>query len=176
MPRLLAFLLLASCFAAGQSVNLPGRHPRQPARSIVGSYCRLDYVGSRLSKEAWDRVKPLTTWRDNPDWRGFTVVSQYDITSANEGIRSSNVDVDYTVLGRFERGIGYSAERAKDSVAFRLKDNDGSWRIEEIDPPINPHVSKPAAILWLKSALAGEKDAAEKIALEEALKELGAAP
>jgi hypothetical protein len=176
MPRLLAFFLLASCFAAAQSMNLPGRHTRQPARSIVSSYCRLDYVGSRLSKEGWDRIKPLTAWRENPDWRGFTVVSQYDVISANEGIRSSSVDVGYTVLGRFERGIGYSAEPAKDSVAFRLKDNDGVWRIEELDPPINPHVSKPAAIAWLKSALAGEKDAAEKIAVEKALKELAAAP
>ncbi|MFI5113100.1 MAG: hypothetical protein ACHP9S_09760 [Terriglobales bacterium] len=175
MRRLgLIVLFLTSIPAFGQF--RAAMHRDEQARAIVSSYCRMDYEGFRLLKDSWPRMKVLTTWKDNPDWQGFTVVSQYELLDASEGIRASTVSVKYAVLGRFELGLGYTAEPGSEEVSFRLRDVDSAWKIEDLEPTINPHVSKPRAIAWLKTALAAEKDAANRIALQKALKDLGASP
>jgi hypothetical protein len=170
----LIVLFLTSISAFGQL--RAALHRNEQARGIVSSYCRMDYEGFRLLKDSWPRMKALTTWKDNPEWQGFTVVSQYELSAANVGLRATTVSVQYAVLGRFESGLGYTAEPGSEEVSFRLKDVDSSWKIEDLGPTINPHVSKPRAIAWLKTALAAEKDAASKIALEKALKSLGTSP
>ena len=173
MRRLSLILLFLTCIPAiGQFRGLV--HHDEQARAIVNSYCRMDYGGFRLLKDSWPRMKALTTWKENPDWQGFTVVSQYDVVDSNEGLRAATVRVQYAVLGRFQAGLGYAAEPGSEEVTFRLKDVDSAWKIEDLDPTINPHVSKPRAIAWLKTALAAEKDAANRIALQKALKDLGA--
>ncbi|MGA2000641.1 MAG: hypothetical protein ABSG52_11655 [Terriglobales bacterium] len=175
MRRLDLILLFLTCIPAFGQFRA-ALHRDEQARAIVSSYCRMDYEGFRLLKDSWPRMKVLTTWKDNPDWQGFTVVSQYELLDASEGIRASTVSVKYAVLGRFELGLGYTAEPGSEEVSFRLKDVDSAWKIEDLEPTINPHVSKPRAIAWLKTALAAEKDAANRIALQKALKDLGASP
>jgi hypothetical protein len=169
------FLVLLTCTSAWAQLRGLIRHP-DASRTIVNNYCRMDYEGFRLLKDSWPRMKPLTTWKENPEWQGFTVVSQYDVVSANEGLHSASVQVQYAVLGRFRTGLGYLAERGDEEVSFRLRDVDSSWKIEDMDPFINPHVSRARAIAWLKSALAAEKDAVNKVSMERALKDLGANP
>ena len=175
MRRLGLILLFLTCLAAFGQLRL-ALHRDEQARAIVSSYCRMDYEGFRLLKDSWPRMKALTTWKDNPDWKGFTVVSQYELSAANVGLRATTVGVQYAVLGRFEPGLGYTAEPGSEAVSFRLKDVDSDWKIEDLDPFINPHVSKPRAIAWLKTALAAEKDAVNRIAIQNALKSLGASP
>jgi hypothetical protein len=173
MRRLSLILLFLTCIPAfGQFRGV--LHRDEQARAIVSSYCRMDYEGFRLLKDSWPRMKALTTWKENPDWQGFTVVSQYEVVDANEGLRAATVRVQYAVMGRFQAGLGYTAEPGSEEVSFRLKDMDSAWKIEDLDPTINPHVSMPRAIAWLKTALAAEKDAANRIALQKALKDLGA--
>jgi hypothetical protein len=175
MRRLSLVLLFLACIPAfGQFRGV--LHRDEQARAIVSSYCRMDYEGFRLLKDSWPRMKALTAWKENPDWQGFTVVSQYEVVDSNEGLRAAAVRVQYAVLGRFQAGLGYTAEPGNEEVSFRLKDVDSAWKIEDLDPAINPHVSKPRAIAWLKTALAAEKDAVNKIALEKALKNLGTNP
>jgi hypothetical protein len=169
----LFFLVLLTCSTTLAQYRV-GAHRSEQSRSVVGNYCRMDYEGFRLATGTWLRMKPLTTWKDNPDFQGFTIVSQYDLLSANDGLRSATVDVQYIVLGHFEPGIGFVAEPRRQQVTFRLKDVDSVWKIDELDPPIDPHVSKPRAIAWLKSALQSEKDRANRLAIEQALKDLGA--
>ncbi len=166
--RLLLFILLTSTASIAQ-FPIHGVPQRIASRNAVSNYCRMDYEGSRLRKDSWARMKSLTTWKDNPDWQGFTVVSHYDLVVADDGLRSATVVVKYVVLGRFERGLGYAAEPGTEEVTFRLKDVDGDWKIDDVDPIITPHISKARALAWLKTSLAAEKDAANKIALEKAL-------
>ncbi len=166
-----------SCqLVAGQSLPIGVRHSRQPVRNVVGNYCRFDFDGARLSKDSWERMKPLITWKDNHDWQSFAIISQYEIAAVNEGSRISMVEVAYSVIGKFERGIGYTPDRDNEHVIFRLKDVADEWRIDDVDPPIVPHVSKSRAIAWLKAASMSEKDPANRIVLEKALKELGGTP
>ena len=173
MRRLGLSVLFLTCIPAFGQLRL-ALHRDEQARAIVSSYCRMDYEGLRLLKNSWPRMKSLTTWKDNPDWKGFTIVSQYEVSAANVGFRTTTVSVQFAVLGRFESGFGYTAEPGSEEVSFRLKEVDSDWKIEDLNPAINPHVSKPRAIAWLKTALAAEKDVANRIALQKALKDLGA--
>jgi len=176
MRRLLLLTVLLASAACLAQVPIRGIPHRHPSRTVVGTYCRMDYEGTRLSKESWPRLRALTTWKDNPEWRGFTVVSQYDVMTNDDGLRAATVGVRYSVLGRFEPGMGYTAERGIEDVFFHLKDVDSDWKVDDLDPAINPHVSKASAIAWLKTALAAEKDAANRIALQNALKTLSTTP
>src|SRR5512146_2184338 len=82
-----------------------GAIPKSSAPQIVvREFCRLDYVGSRLAPETFARMKPLTTWKENPEWRALTVVSRYDMGDAAESFHSARVSVHYQVLGQFEPG------------------------------------------------------------------------
>jgi hypothetical protein len=141
-------------------------------RNVVREFCRLDYVGSRLAPETWSRMKELTTWKGNPDWRSLTVVSRYDMGDASESFRSARISVHYQVLGRFDPGIGFTPEPASQDVEFRLKEIDGQWRIDSTDPPATPHVSKPRLVQWLQTALPKEKDAANRAVMQNALQQL----
>jgi hypothetical protein len=173
---LVTILLICGPSFAQFPIGGASRPSSEPSRLVVSKYCRMDYAGARLAKETWPRMKQLTTWKENPDWNGFTVVSQYEIVDAEDGLRYATVSVQYAVLGRFQMHLGYLAEPGSEAVSFRLKDVDGAWKIEDQDPAINPHVSKARAIAWLKSSLAEEKDAANRIVLQKALKNLGANP
>jgi hypothetical protein len=174
MRSCVLFLLLSCSLALGQDLGMPLGVRQAPSlfRNVVTSYCRMDYQGFRLTPDTWEKMKALTTWKHNPDWQGFTIVSQYDIASANEGLRSASVDIRYSVLGRFDPGIGYAADPHSETVNFRLQKADDQWKIEDQDPSIDPHLSKPKAIAWLKSALDKEKDPANRIAIQKALKAL----
>ena len=104
MRRLGLILLFLTCIPALGQFRA-ALHRDEQARAIVSSYCRMDYEGFRLLKDSWPRMKALTTWKENPDWQGFTVVSQYELLDASEGLRAATVRVQYTVLGRFEAGL-----------------------------------------------------------------------
>src|SRR5512146_409465 len=163
--------VLVSCLSAAQFRPLE-TIPRSGAgapRNVVREFCRLDYVGSRLAPETWSRMKPLTTWKANPDWRSLTVVSRYDMGDASESFHSARISVHYQVLGRFEPGIGFTPEPAAQDVEFRLKETDGEWRIDSTEPPVTPHVSKARLVQWLQAALPKERDAANRAVMETAL-------
>jgi hypothetical protein len=175
MRHLGLIVLFLSCIPAFGQIRA-ALHRDEQARAIVSSYCRMDYEGFRLLKDSWPRMKALTTWKDNRDWPGFTVISQYELLESGESLRAATVSVRYAVLGRFELGLGYAADPGKEEISFHLKDVDSAWKIEDLEPAINPHISKLRAIAWLKTALAAEKDGASRIAMQNALKSLGASP
>lgn len=171
-------LRIVICISLLSTLALAQFHPsnlrRMPnqANNTVRDYLRLDLNGARLKAESWARMKALTTWKENPDWQAFTIVSQYDVVSANESARSATVTVKYGVLGRFQLGVGYTPDPGSETVDFKVRELEDGWRIEELSPTINPHVSLARAVQWLQATLASEKDAANKIAIENALQTL----
>jgi hypothetical protein len=167
----LAFLLLCTCFASAQyRTGLP---KPEPALNTVREFCRQDFGGGRLTPEGWAHMKQLTTWKDNPQWREFRIVSRYEQTAASTSFHNARVDMQYQVLGSFHMGIGYTAIGTSENVEFKLRETDGEWRIEETDPEqFAPHISKQRAVLWLQDKLKTATDAADKISIEATLKEL----
>lgn len=143
------------------------------AAAAVREFCRLDYMGGRLTADGWKQMKPLTTWSDNSNWRTFRIVSRYDQTGENAGPYTAHITVRYLPVGIFELGIGFTPSIDPDDVTFTVKENDGAWRIDTTDPePLFPQVSKVAAVQWLQAKLKTVTDAAEKISIETTLKKL----
>lgn len=167
----LSLLLLCSSVALAQYRT--GAPKPEPAQNAVREFCRLDFLGGRLSPEGWARMKPLTNWKDNPAWREFRIVSRYEQTGESDGYHSARIMVRYQMLGKFELGIGYTPIGESENVEIRLKESNDQWRIESTDPErFDPHVSKTRTIQWLQDKLKSVTDAADKISIETALKQL----
>jgi hypothetical protein len=79
--------------------------------------------------------------------------------------------VTYNVIGRYEMGIGYTPIDDTRNVDFKFSDKDGDLQLVAVDP-VQPNVSKPAFIAWLKTQLAATKSASDKLALQQALDQL----
>jgi len=173
MLRISLAVFLLSTLALAQF--RPGTLRRgHQADNVVRDYLRLDFTGARLSPASWPRIKALTSWKSNPEWQSVTIVSQYEVISDEERTHSAVASVKYGVLGRFRIGVGYTPEAGVETVVFKLREVDDGWKIEELDPMINPHVSRARAVQWLQSALATEQDAGNKAAMERALNALQA--
>jgi hypothetical protein len=143
-------------------------------RRVVGTWSRQDFEGLRLSDAGWDRFKPVTSFKKNPEFTSIVVVSRFQVEPRDN--MSWDMDVTYTILGRYELGAGYLPDPGMQTVTFHTKDIDGDILIVNVDPGA-PHVSKKAAIEWMKRQLQTTASDVEKIHLNDALKflELSAA-
>ena len=138
-------------------------------RSLVGQWCRSDYEGARLSADGWKKFDPLTSLKTNPDFNSIYVISRYQMNPPERV--SMEASVTYSVIGRYELGIGYTLLSDTRGVNFRFSDKSGDLQISDIDPA-QPNVSKPAFIAWLKTQLATAKSVNEKMPLQQALDQL----
>jgi hypothetical protein len=171
---ILAFLLITTSVFGQSGLRLKFRNPLElyaEQRRVVGTWCRMDYEGLRLAADGWTRFKPLTNQRDNPDASTIVIVSRYQIAQHDPQSVSWNLDVIYNVIGRYQRSSGYQPESATQTVTYSTKEVDGDLVITEVDPTY-PHMSKRAAIEWMKKELATTTSDVEKYYLNSALKQL----
>ena len=101
------FVLLFASFASAQA-NLrinPSDHANRAAeyRQLVASYCRLDYDGARLTPEGWNRVKAMTSFRENPDFRRIIVINRYEMApDATNAHGRAIFSITYDVIGEYD--------------------------------------------------------------------------
>lgn len=138
-------------------------------RRLVSQWCRLDWEGSRLNADGWKKFDPLTTLKLNPDYNSIYVVSRYEMLPPERVSMESTVS--YTVIGRYEPGIGFTADPESRTVTFKFSDKDSDLQITGLEPA-QPNVSKPVFINWLKAQLATAKTPADKLPLQSALDQL----
>lgn len=144
-------------------------------RNRVGQYCRLDYMGARLSDQDWQKLKPVVTWPTNPDYPLIDVVSRYDVSSnVTQEHGKWHATVTYHLLGRFNLGQGYSTEvvGSDKTAEFTVQDNGGELKVIDVDPNY-PHPSRAAMLKWLEAKQAAA-DPAAKVIYEQAIKDLSA--
>ncbi len=172
-PRfVLLFLLLSTPLLAQFQLHL--RNPEDvyaDQRRVVGSWCRQDFMGSRLSDNGWNKYKPLTNLKQNPDFATVVIVSRYQVGEHDPKSISWDVNVTYFVIGRYDRSSGYSPEPGTETVTFQTKDIDDNILVIGLDPT-SPHVSKTAALAWMKEQLASTTSDIDKIHLTNAVKQL----
>ena len=178
MRSLFVFMLLSVGSALAQ-FGIPTQLPKQTneaeVRNKVGQYCRLDYLGGRLSDQDWQKLKPVVNWSANPDFPLVDVVSRYDISAnVTQEHGKWHVPVTYHMLGRFDIGQGYSKEVAgSDKEAeFTVQEIGGELKVIEVDPNY-PHPSRASMLKWLESKQAAA-DPNTKIIYDEAIKALSA--
>jgi hypothetical protein len=138
-------------------------------RSLIGQWCRLDYEGSRLTEDGWKKFDTLTNIKQNPEFSSIYVVSRYQMNPPERA--SMDGVVSYNVIGRYEMGIGYTKLSNTRDIAFRFSDKQGDLQIVELEP-VQPNVSKPVFIDWIKQQLATTKNVNDKMALQNALDQL----
>lgn len=170
--RAVAVLVLVASGAAQFKVT-PGERDAQNAEYLrkVGSYCRLDFDGGRLFSERWARVQPLTTWRENPDFPGFSVVARYQILPQvkTERGRRPVVFVQYEVSGRYDLREGYLPDPGHVIAQFEIDDSGYAVKINDIDPQ-RPFVGHARFLEWIEAKLDNEKDPAIKAMLEASIR------
>jgi hypothetical protein len=181
MRSLLVFMLLSVSSGFGQlgGFGIPTQSQKvtneADIRNHVGQYCRLDYMGARLSEQDWQKLKPVVNWPNNPDYPLIDVVSRYDIgTNVTEAHGKWRVTVTYHMLGLFTIGQGYTTEVAGNDkeVEFTVQEINGELKVIDADPNY-PHPSRAAMLKWLESKQA-TADPNTKVIYDEAVKALSA--
>jgi hypothetical protein len=178
MRSLLVFMLLSVGFAFAQ-LGFPTQTPKvtneADVRNRVGQYCRLDYMGARLSDQDWPKLKPVVNWNGNPEFPLIDVVSRYDIGSnVTQDHSKWRVTVTYHLLGRFNLGQGYSTEVAGSDkqVDFTVQEINGELKVTDVDPNF-PHPSKATMLKWLEGKQAAA-DSNTRVIYDQAIKDLSA--
>jgi hypothetical protein len=177
----LAVLLLSASLSGYAQQQLPNLRIKTRSvselqadqRSLIGQWCRLDYEGSRLRDDGWKKFDSLTNIKNNPDFSSVYIVTRYQMTPPDRASMESSVT--YSVIGRFEIGIGYTKQNSTRDVNFRFSDKQGDLQIVDFEPA-QPNVSKPVFVEWLKQQLAATKNASDKMALQNALDQLVPSP
>jgi len=164
---LLLFVLVGAVIAqlgpnsqmnAQPSVKLRGRSFAEllaAQKVLLSNYCRLDFEGARLQSSGWDRFKPFTSLRANPEFTRVVVVTRFDIEAPEQP--SEELNARFQTVGFYEEGEGFTAAPSSDRVALRVQQQpNGDLLVTEVRPEA-PHVSPRAAISWLNVRLANPK-------------------
>ena len=168
--RLAAVGLLCCASATFAQLRSSAIPKNEQVQLAVREFCRQDFAGARLTAD-----DGVTSSRSRPGRtiKTFHIVSRYEQASVTTGYRSGHVGVKYMVIGRFELGAGYAPLSESEDVDFKLKEIDGTWRIDETDPDLlEPHLSKQAALQWLQQKQKTVTDPGDKVSIETALKAL----
>jgi hypothetical protein len=158
----LVALLSASALAqfssnSQPSVRLRGRsfadlHAAQNV--LLSNYGRLDFEGGRLQPDGWNRFKPFTSMRANPDFGRIVVVTRFDIEASEQPTEDRYVT--YQAVGYYQEGEGYTARSANDRMEFHIQEQNGDLLVVSITPE-SPHVSPRAALAWINLRLSDSK-------------------
>ena len=141
-------------------------------RMLLSNFCRLDFEGARLQAGGWDRFRPYTSLRDNPDFSRVVIVTRFDIETPDQP--SEELPVHFQTVGFYQLGEGYTADNSGQSAEFRVQEQNGALMVTAVSPE-SPHVSPRAALAWMKRLLNDPKtDDLEREHLRDAVSQLNA--
>lgn len=175
----LCFLFLLACAGPLSAQSIPlglgGGSPRDRVaqqRNVISSYCRLDFVGARLIPDGWQKMRDFAMSRENPEFNVIFIVSRYQVENNPEP--AYDVTVDYSLIGRYEEGFGYTPMSGIKAASFDTQDKGGEMRIKGVDPN-SPFVGRKATVEWLKRKLA-DKNSTARDQIQAAIKALEPEP
>jgi len=155
------------------SVRLRGRSYSDlyaAQRTLISSYCRLDFEGARLLPKGWERFKPYASMRFNPDFNRVMVVTRFDIEAPGEA--SEELDVVYRSVGYYRLGEGYTQSAATLRAGFLVEEQNGNLLVTTVKPE-TPFVSPKAALEWMNRLLNDPQTSDfERAHLKDALNQL----
>ncbi len=121
---------------------------------LLSNYCRLDFEGARLQAAGWNRFKPYTSLRANPEFNRIVIVTRFNIETPEQPVEE--LSASYQTAGSYQEDEGYTAQPGSDQVTFRVQEQNGDLLVTQIRPE-SPHVSPRAAIAWITLRLADRK-------------------
>lgn len=139
-------------------------------KTLLSSYCRLDFEGARLEAEGWTRFKSYTSLRANPDFNRIVIVTRFNIETPEQPVEELNAS--YQTIGYYQEGEGFTAVATSDQVTYRVQEQNGDLLVTAVRPE-SPHVSARAAVAWMNMRLADPKTADfERTHLKDAVQQL----
>lgn len=139
-------------------------------KTLLSNYCRLDFEGARLQSAGWNRFKPYTSLRDNPEFNRVVIVTRFNIEAPEQPVEE--LSASYQAVGFYQEGEGFTAEASNDQVTFRVQEQNGDLLVTAVHPE-SPHVSPRAAVAWMNLRLADPKTTdLERAHLKDALEQL----
>jgi hypothetical protein len=137
---------------------------------LLSNYCRLDFEGARLESAGWNRFKPYTSLRNNPEFTRVIVVTRFNIENPEQP--SEELSASYQAVGYYQEGEGYMPVSSTDQVTFRVQEQNDTLLVTEVHPE-TPHVSARAALAWMTLRLADPKTSElERTLLNDAIRQL----
>jgi hypothetical protein len=137
---------------------------------LLSNFCRLDFEGARLEPAGWNRLKPYTSLRNNPEFTRVIVVTRFNIETPEQP--SEELSASYQTVGYYQEGEGYTPASSNDQVIFRVQEQNDNLLVTEFHPEA-PHVSPRAALAWMALRLADPKTSElERTLLNDAVRQL----
>jgi hypothetical protein len=139
-------------------------------RTLLSSYCRLDFEGARLLPGGWERVKPYTALHFNPEFSRIVIVTRFDIEAPRQP--SEELSVNYQSTGYYSLNEGYTPSPGKEHARFRMQQHGENLLMTEVAPE-TPYVSPKAAVAWMNLMLGDPKTPElERAHLKDAVEQL----
>ena len=156
-------VVLATCASAQFRIN-PGERSNRNAeyRQAAANYCRLDYDGARVNPDGWSRLQPLTTSRENPEFKRFVVVNRYQILPEMRYDHGRYIfDVQYDTSGEYDLAGGYFPDPQVINVQVEVSDTNGDIKVAQLSDT-RPFVGRMRFQQWLQTRLNAESDPTNK--------------
>ena len=122
---------------------------------------RLDYSGARLSDQDWQKLKPVVTWPNNPDFPLIDVVSRYDIgTNTVQQHGKWHVTVTYHMLrdaSPSDRAIPPKLPVSIKRLTSRCRRSTAIWKSPTWTRTIRGRPGRHAEVAGKKQAAASRK-------------------
>ncbi|MCF7822251.1 MAG: hypothetical protein K9M17_07425 [Mariprofundaceae bacterium] len=137
---LLALLLYSNCSYAEQSPS-----------GVVAEYCRHDTEGYRLSSESYEKIAALMSNDEDlvePGWDCFKAIRKYEIVRESITNEQALVTVNYSLLSEYCVGGSIKKEDSIDTFQFRLRNENGHWKI--LNYPPFPRLRANKAVEYVK--------------------------
>src|SRR5262249_36433190 len=142
-----ALALLTSCTTIRQTPE------ERDAMKTLEQYLQLDRSGARLDPVRLHSAAAFVTWKDEPTWQSFAVITGWELGSPQLSNGKLPSRVGFYIEGVVDGDAFFPAdsddakaaktiEENKDVTFVLTKTNDG-WRIES--PRMLPHAGFPAA-------------------------------
>ncbi len=165
-------LSLATLAPAQANVHInPGERSNRNAefRQAVANYCRLDYDGARLTPQGWTRIQPITSWRDNPDFKRVAIVTRYEILPDPRPEHGRyGFDVQYDISGEYDLAGGYFPDPTRVVVHIEVGEDNGDFKVVQTSEP-SPFTGRTRFVQWLQAKLATETDPVAKATIQASL-------
>jgi len=140
-------------------------------RRIVLGYCRADFEGARLVPDNFVKVRPFVSYRTNPEFVSFEVVSRFDVPLPEQP--GDSISANYRVVGRWDNHAGWESQLTSESVQFTIIEREGDLLINEVEPD-QPRVSARAALAYLRQQLPSAASDIERGMMQKGIDALSA--
>jgi len=154
-----AFLIILACSACTKDAA-KNDATGKAVRTLVETYCKVDFDGAMLSTENYWK-SPLPTFvvtgeEEGPAWDTVALVKAFSIKKIEVKGENASVTVMYEVLGEVLGAQDVEIKKSNECYTFKMRKQKGDWKL--IRPSdLMPHIGVDTAIRHIQELYETEK-------------------